>query len=88
MISRYSNGVYKSALHRVVALNQTQNRYSVAYFADPAADTVVQPLPMYVTEEQLARYAPITYGDYLNSRFTATYQYLAKKPKSDSKSAE
>ena len=41
---RWTNGMFKSTLHRVI--NTTgRERYSIAYFFEPAFDTVVECLP-------------------------------------------
>ncbi len=41
---RWTNGAFKSTLHRVVS-SSGQERYSIAYFFEPALDAVVECLP-------------------------------------------
>jgi hypothetical protein len=41
---RWTNGVYRSTLHRVVTPGG-RDRYSCAFFYEPNFDTLVQPLP-------------------------------------------
>jgi isopenicillin N synthase-like dioxygenase len=72
-LMRWSNDVYVSTPHRVI--NRSGNeRYSVAFFCEPAADTPIVCLP-----ECSGKYAPITFADSLRSRIEPTY---APKPES------
>ena len=41
---RWSNGAFKSAMHRVVTTSG-QHRYSTALFTEPNYDALVEPLP-------------------------------------------
>ena len=70
-LMRWSNDVYVSTPHRVVAL--VRERYSIAFFLDPNPDAIVRAIPSCVTAGQAPRYAPIPAKDYLQSRFAATY---------------
>jgi isopenicillin N synthase-like dioxygenase len=59
-LMRWSNDVYVSTPHKVVS-PPGRDRYSVAFFLDPNPDAMV------------AKYAPITGGDFLLSRLEPTY---------------
>ena len=50
-------------------------RYSVAVFVDPDRDTVIAPV---VRGGEVAQYAPVTCGDYVQSRFDAAFAYRQK----------
>ena len=41
---RWTNGMFKSTLHRVINTTGAE-RYSIAYFFEPAFDAVVECLP-------------------------------------------
>ncbi len=71
-LMRWSNDVYVSTPHRVVN-RSPRERFSIAYFGDPNADALVACLPTCLPAGDVPKYAPITYGEYLRSRYDATY---------------
>jgi isopenicillin N synthase-like dioxygenase len=75
-LMRWSNDVYVSNLHRVVN-RSGRARYSVAFFGDPAADALVACLPSCTGPGSPPKYAPITYGAYLERRLRAAYPLKA-----------
>ena len=70
-LMRWSNDVYVSTPHRVVA--PAHERYSIAFFLDPNPDAMVSAIPSCVPAGESPRYAPITAGAYLQQRLSATY---------------
>jgi isopenicillin N synthase-like dioxygenase len=70
-LMRWSNDVYVSTPHRVVA--PAQERYSIAFFLDPNPDAMVSAIHGCVPAGQAPRYTPITAGAYLEQRLSATY---------------
>ena len=66
-LMRWTNDVYVSTPHRVVA--PPAARRSIAFFLDPNPDARIEALPG--TGEP--RYEPIAASDYLASRLAATY---------------
>jgi len=66
-LMRWTNDVYLSNPHRVVNRSQ-RNRYSVAFFCDPSADTAIVPMPACVSADRPAKYAEITFADLLRLR--------------------
>jgi len=83
LFSRWSNGVLRSTLHRVVAppaqkgLNDTEAitpaRRSIAFFCNPNFDTQITCLPTCHGPGQEKKYPPITTGEYIIGRLMATY---------------
>jgi isopenicillin N synthase-like dioxygenase len=71
-LMRWSNDTYVSTPHRVVN-RANRERYSVAFFGDPNADALVTCLPTCLAPGESPKYPPITYGEYLRSRYDATY---------------
>ncbi|MCE1235907.1 MAG: isopenicillin N synthase family oxygenase [Hyphomicrobiales bacterium] len=71
-LMRWSNDVYLSNPHRVVA-PRDRIRRSVAFFLDPSPDVVVEALPSCVPPGETPRHPPITAGDHLAARLAATY---------------
>lgn len=60
LIERWTNGVYKSPLHRVaLAPNRTDSRLSIVYFSGPKSDTVVSPLKQCCSRQSPSKYKPV-----------------------------
>lgn len=64
MLSRWSNDVFISTVHRV--LNVTgKERYSIPFFFGPSYDTVIEPLETCREEGKAANYEKVLAGDYV-----------------------
>ena len=72
-LMRWTNDVYVSTPHRVVV--PQQERFSLAFFADPNPDALVETIPTCLAPGETPRYAPVTAGGYLKSRLDATYDH-------------
>ena len=76
LLARWSNDIFRSTLHRVVAPpttasdDMTPARQSIAFFCNPNFGAEIGCLPNCGTE---SKYAPITAGDYIVGRLAATY---------------
>ena len=83
LCERWTNGVFKSTVHRVVTRDALQSgdarkargyqRHSCAFFWEPDFDTRVEPLPACVAENPPRRYEPTTYGEYILAKYRATH---------------
>jgi isopenicillin N synthase-like dioxygenase len=71
-LMRWTNDEYVSNAHRVVN-RSGRERFSVAYFGDPNSDALVACLPSCLGPDEIAKYPPVTYAEYLRSRYDATY---------------
>jgi isopenicillin N synthase-like dioxygenase len=71
-LMRWTNDIYSSNAHRVVN-RSGRERYSIAYFGDPNQDALIACLPACLGPGDTPKYPPITYADYLRSRYEATY---------------
>ncbi|KAB2018049.1 hypothetical protein E1A91_D08G205200v1 [Gossypium mustelinum] len=71
MMERWTNGLFRSTLHRV--LQPRQDRYSVAFFTNPSKDCIVECLESCCTESCPPRFPPIKAIDYLEERLRLTY---------------
>ena len=70
-LMRWTNGVYKSTVHRVV--NRTaKERYSIPLFFSINYDETVETLPSCVSEENPSSFPPITAGQYVLDRLSLT----------------
>jgi isopenicillin N synthase-like dioxygenase len=78
-MARWSNDLFASTIHRVVNLTG-RPRYSIPFFLGTNYETIIDPLPGCVGAERPRKYDPIMAGDYLRSRFDATYGYRKAAP--------
>lgn len=71
-LARWTNDVFNSTPHRVVADAGGHDRYSIGMFFDPNVDTVVSCLEGFATDAKV-KYEPIRYGAYFRMRLDANY---------------
>ncbi|KAK3116048.1 hypothetical protein LTR53_003996 [Teratosphaeriaceae sp. CCFEE 6253] len=70
-LMRWTNGVYRSTVHRDV--NRTrEERFSVPFFFSVNYDQTVETLPSCVSEANPSKYPPIKAGEYVLERLRAT----------------
>jgi len=70
-LMRWTNGIYKSTVHRVV--NRTaKERYSIPLFFSINYDETVETLPSCFSQDNPSRYPPITAGRYVLDRLSLT----------------
>ncbi|KAG6723562.1 hypothetical protein I3842_03G214600 [Carya illinoinensis] len=75
MLERWSNGIFKSTLHRVLV--NGQERYSIAYFVEPSHDCLVECLPTCKSENNPPKFPPILCRTYLSQRYEDTHTDLS-----------
>jgi len=73
LLARWSNDRFRSTPHRVVN-RSGHERYSMALFFDPDADTVIDPR-VALTEGETSRYEPTTCAEYILGRYQAAFKY-------------
>jgi len=72
MLEIWTNGLYKSTLHRVLTSSDCE-RYSIPFFFDPTFETVVECLGSCTDENNPPRYPPTTAGEHLLSKYESTH---------------
>ncbi len=78
LMQRWTNDEYVSTAHRVRASLPDVHRYSFPFFVEPDYETSVTCVPSGATEQKPAKYDAILSGDWIQSRFDATYAYREK----------
>jgi isopenicillin N synthase-like dioxygenase len=73
MIERWTNGLYRSTMHRVLNRASGRSRYSVPYFSNPDFNARVECLPTCTDAAYPPRYAPCTAGQHLKESFELSY---------------
>ncbi|KAG9449108.1 hypothetical protein H6P81_009073 [Aristolochia fimbriata] len=79
MLERWSNGVFRSTLHRVLV--NGQERYSIAFFVEPNHECLVECLPTCKSETNPPKFPPVTCATYLTQRYRDTHVDLNKYQK-------
>lgn len=75
MIERWTNGLWKSTMHRVIHRGEKQ-RISVPFFYEPNFDAVVKPLRKCVEESGGTEvHAGSTYGEHLLTKVFSNFYY-------------
>lgn len=78
LLQRWTNDQYRSTQHRVRNLAPGKHRYSMPFFVEPKFDTPVECISTCTSATEPAKYPPITSGEWILSRFAATYAYRQK----------
>ena len=72
IVQVWSNDRYRAPLHRVLA-NSERERYSAAFFFNPAYTTDYAPLPSLLTGDSPALYRQINWGEFRAGRAAGDY---------------
>lgn len=74
LLGRWTNDRFKSNPHRVIN-SSGRERLSVAVFADPDFDTVIEPV---LQPGEVPKYGPVKCGDYILGRLDRAFAYRKK----------
>ncbi len=74
LLERWTNGAYRSTVHRVKPRIGQCERLSIAMFIDPDPSTQVDVLPSCITPQNPCRYPPTTAGEHLLEKLHATHK--------------
>jgi isopenicillin N synthase-like dioxygenase len=78
MIPRWTNGLYRSNLHRVINANPSgRDRDSIPLFYSPNYYARIEALPGTVPPGEAPRFAPCTAGEHLSEMYRKTYGLAA-----------
>ncbi len=76
MMALWTNDRYRATKHRVQSAAESE-RYSIPFFVEPDYDTRVEVIASCLPAGSEPRYKPVISGEYLMSRFAATYEHVA-----------
>ena len=68
LMARWTNGLYKSTMHRVRNNKSDRNRYSIAFFYSPRPTAVVECLPTCTDAGRPAQFPPCTVREHLDGK--------------------
>lgn len=74
MLETWTNGAYKATTHRVRKV--PEERFSFPLFFATDYETIIEPLPQFVTPEKPAAYPALCAGDHLVAQTMQTFRYL------------
>ena len=78
MLERWTNGKFKSTVHRVICSGETE-RYSIPFFYEPNFDTVVECLETCIDQGEKPKYESTTAGEHLLSMYNQTHADFQSK---------
>jgi isopenicillin N synthase-like dioxygenase len=73
LMERWTNGCFRSTLHRVRPISGDRDRYSIALFVDPDAAVEVDCIASCINAAQPARYPRISAGEHIRQKIAATH---------------
>ena len=74
MLHRWTNGRFKSTPHRALPPLDGE-RYAIPYFLGPHLDTMIACMPTCQGPDNLPRFPPLTYADYMAWWYDANYPH-------------
>ena len=78
LLERWTNGKYRSTLHRVKPMTFGRDRFSIAFFVDPDSDTEVKVLDSFIGPDSPRKFSDVKAGDYIRERLEDSHHNLYK----------
>jgi isopenicillin N synthase-like dioxygenase len=75
LMQRWTNGLYRSNMHRVKNNSASRDRYSIAFFYSPRPDSRIECLPTCTDPEHPPKFAPCTAAEHTYEMFRRSYGY-------------
>ena len=75
LMQRWTNGLYRSNMHRVKNNSASRDRYSIVFFYSPRGDSRIECLPTCTDAEHPPKYPPCTAAEHTAEMFTRSYGY-------------
>ena len=68
LLERWTNGKYRSTLHRVKPMTRGKDRFSIAFFVDPDSDTEIKVLESCIDTETPRKFFDVNAGEYIRGK--------------------
>ena len=78
LVSRWTNGVYSSNMHRVRNKSSSFARYSMPFFFGPQPDSVIEPIPGCAGADRPRLFPTCTAAEHMDEMFRRSYGFSAK----------
>lgn len=75
LMARWTNGLYRSNMHRVKNNKSGHDRYSVPYFYSPRPDAVIDCIPTCTDVTNPRQFTAVTAAEHMNEMFRRSYGY-------------
>jgi len=75
LMQRWTNGLYRSNMHRVRNNSSSRDRYSIAFFYSPRPDSRIECLPTCSDAENPPKFAACTAAEHVHEMFRRSYGY-------------
>jgi len=75
LMQRWTNGIYRSNMHRVKNNSSTQDRYSIAFFYSPRPDSRIECLATCTDAVHPPKFPPCTAAEHTHEMFRRSYGY-------------
>ena len=76
LMQRWTNGLYRSNMHRVKNRSTSRDRYSVPFFYGPRPDALIECMPTCIDAENPARFPPCTAAEHNEEMFLRSYEFM------------
>jgi isopenicillin N synthase-like dioxygenase len=81
LMQRWTNGLYRSNMHRVKNNSGSRDRYSIAFFYSPRPDSRIECLPTCTDAQNPPKFAPCTASEHTYEMFQRSYGYAPSASK-------
>ena len=75
LMQRWTNGVYRSNMHRVKNNSSSEDRYSIPFFYSPRPDSRIECMPTCTDAEHPPKYPPCTAAEHTYEMFRRSYGF-------------
>lgn len=80
LMERWTNGRFRSTVHRVRPISGNRDRYSIALFVDPDSAVEIDCIASCMDAQHPARYPSITAGEHISQKIAATHNSALEEP--------
>ena len=79
LLERWTNGKYRSTLHRVKPMTRGRDRFSIAFFVDPDSDTEIKVLENCIDTGTPQKFSDINAGEYIQGKLENSHVDFQKE---------